>query len=300
MLLGQPSFLVDCCSICFTSLTLLLVVVDPILFRAHTLLDRLIFHPTILMILNQEGRNKMLTSGGYSSLSGQLLIWKSNIQSIGSFVPRKSQDFCFLTFNIQLSFCMCLGFLWVLSSSNSGTFEWHLWRINCATPKILIISCFNLLTAVVLIPPDIKSSAYKLFLISAISFILSPFLDSRCASNVPRKVSGDWTSPSNALVNHSVSICFGSFSFIQWNRNASLSSSLMRTCRKACFMSPQSDTEKNLFLTSTLQNRFCNAGPVSKHLFNEGLGKFDLAEASYTILTFVLSAFSLITCLCGI
>ena len=65
-------------------------------------------------------------------------------------------------------------------------------------------------------------------------------------------------------------------------------------------MSPRSATQKNLFLTSTLQNRFCNAGPVSKHSFNKGMEQFDLAEASYTILIIALSAFSLITSLCGI
>ena len=74
----------------------------------------------------------------------------------------------------------------------------------------------------------------------------------------------------------------------------------MRTCRKACFMSPHSAIGKNLFHTRTLRSRFCNAGPVSKHLFNEGLEQFDLAKASYTIRIFVLSAFSVITGLCGI
>ena len=88
--------------------------------------------------------------------------------------------------------------------------------------------------------------------------------------------------------------------FIQWKCSSSLSSSLMRTCRKACFMSPHCATGKNLFLTSTLQSRFCNAGPVSKHSFNKGLEQFDLAEALYTILIFVLSAFLVITGLCGI
>ena len=112
-----------------------------------------------------------------------------------------------------------------------------------------MISCFNLLTAVVLILLDIKSSTYKPFLISAISFILSPFLDSRCASSVPLKINGDCTSPNNTLVNLCVSICFGSSFFIQWKLSASLSSSVMRTCRKACFMSPHSATGKeNSFL----------------------------------------------------
>ena len=74
----------------------------------------------------------------------------------------------------------------------------------------------------------------------------------------------------------------------------------MRTCSKACFMSPHSATGKILFLTSTLQSRFCNVGPVSKHSFNEGLEQFDLAEASYTVCIFVLSPFSLPTDFCGI
>ena len=100
----------------------------------------------------------------------------------------------------------------------------------------------------------------------------------------------------NALVNRSVSVCFGSLSFIQLKRGASLSSFLMCTCRLVCFMSPHSATGKNMFLTSTLHSRFCNVGPVSKHLFTEVLEQFDLAEASYTIRIFVLSAFSLITC----
>ena len=53
---------------------------------------------------------------------------------------------------------------------------------------------------------------------------------------------GDWTSPNKALVNHNVSIGFGSLSFIQWKRSASLSSSLMRSYRKACFISLYSTT----------------------------------------------------------
>ena len=78
-------------------------------------------------------------------------------------------------------------------------------------------------------------------------------------------------------------ICFGSLSFIQWKRSASLSSSLMCTFRKGCSMSPYSATGKNLFLASTLQRGFCNAGPVSKHSFNEGLEQFDSAEALFSL-----------------
>ena len=76
--------------------------------------------------------------------------------------------------------------------------------------------CFseNFLTSFVINPPDIKSSTYQLFLISAILFTLSPFLDSRCASSVPTKTNGDWTSPNNALVHRGVPICFGSFCFL--------------------------------------------------------------------------------------
>ena len=65
-------------------------------------------------------------------------------------------------------------------------------------------------------------------------------------------------------------------------------------------MSPHSATGKNLLLATTLHSRFCNAAPVSKHSFNEGMEQLDLAEASYTFHTFVLSKSSLITGFSGI
>ena len=65
-------------------------------------------------------------------------------------------------------------------------------------------------------------------------------------------------------------------------------------------MPPHSSTENNWFLKTTLRSRFCNAGPVSKHSFNEGLEQFDLTEASETICIFVLFAFTLISGLCRI
>ena len=72
--MGRLSFSVNCCPICSTSLTLLLVVVDPILSQAHTLLGRSIFYSTILVLLNKEGHSTVLTSKGYLSLLRQLPV----------------------------------------------------------------------------------------------------------------------------------------------------------------------------------------------------------------------------------
>ena len=68
-----------------------------------------------MALLNQEDRNTMLTSEGYLALLGQLQFYKSNIKTIDGFVPRKPQEFCFITFNTQLSFLICLGFYWIIA-----------------------------------------------------------------------------------------------------------------------------------------------------------------------------------------
>ena len=67
-----------------------------------------------MALLNQEGRNTMLTSEGYLTLLGQFQFYKSNIKTIDGFVPRKAQEFCFITFNTQLSFLICLDFHWII------------------------------------------------------------------------------------------------------------------------------------------------------------------------------------------
>ena len=60
-------------------------------------------------------------------------------------------------------------------------------------------------------------------------------------------------------------------------------------------MSAAKATGFRRFRTRTFHNRFCKGGPVSKHSFNDGLSSLGLADASNTILSFVVTAVSFFT-----
>ena len=87
----------------------------------------------------------------------------------------------------------------------------------------------------VVIPPSIKSSTYRRFLIS---LTVSGSLSFHLCLITPANKRGDGVNPNKALVNHSVSISFVWIFFIQWNRRASFSSAVIRTWRNAFLISP--------------------------------------------------------------
>ena len=105
-------------------------------------------------------------------------------------------------------------------------------------------------------------------------------------------MNGDCSSPNASLVNRRISIWFGSLSLIQWNLGVPRSSTLILLWGNAFWRSPHTAIGLNIVLISTLHSKFWRAGPVSKQSFNEKLLLVSLADASYTIHNFVLSAFS--------
>ena len=171
--------------------------------------------------------------------------------------------------------------------------------VNLASPNTDAIVFFRPWTSSVVLPPEMMSSTYRLLKISSTSTGYLSLKFSKCNLNVPANKNGDWTNPKSARVNLNTSIVEGSLFLIQWNRKTSLSSALMRTCRKACLMSAVKAIGLRRLRTSTFHNRFCRGGPVSKHSFNDGLSSLGLADASKTILSFVVVAVSLFTGLCG-
>ena len=110
-------------------------------------------------------------------------------------------------------------------------------------------------------------------------------------------MNGDCTSPS--LVNWTISVWFRSLYLIQWNLRPSRSSALILVWRNDFWRSRHRAIGLNLVLMSTLHSTFWRAGPVSKQSFIEKLLLFSLADASYTISSFVILAFSQIAALCS-
>ena len=60
-------------------------------------------------------------------------------------------------------------------------------------------------------------------------------------------------------------------SFTQWSCSASLSSSLIRTCKNACSMSPVTATGWKRPRTSIFQSWFCNGGLAWRHSLSKGV-----------------------------
>ena len=98
-----------------------------------------------------------------------------------------------------------------------------------------------------------------------------------------------------SFVNQRISTWFGSLSLIQWNLRASRLAALILIWRNAFWRSPRRAIGLNLVLISILHSKFWRARTFFKQLFNEKLLLFSLADASYTIRSFVLSGFSWIT-----
>ena len=121
---------------------------------------------------------------------------------------------------------------------------------------------------------------------------------SKCAFRVPSKINSDWFNPNiNLVKRRNWIVLFVRFS-IQWNFKDSLSFSLIRIWRKAFSMSAHKITSLNVVLIRMSHNLFWRDGPFSRQSLREYPDR-DLAEASYTALNFVDSAFCLITGLCG-
>lgn len=96
----------------------------------------------------------------------------------------------------------------------------------------------------------------------------------------PPRRNGDDVSPKRALVNVNVSTVSVIRSFSQWNPNASLSSSRMRTWRNACLMFPAIAIGWNLERIRTAQCWFWSGGPGLRHSCSECAPLLALAGAS--------------------
>ena len=121
---------------------------------------------------------------------------------------------------------------------------------------------------------------------------------SKYVFRVPSKINGDWFNPNTSQVKGGIWIVlFVRFS-TQWNIKDSLSFSLIRIWRKAFSVLAHKITGLNLVLIKMFHNLFWRDGPFSRQSLRE-YPDSDLAEASYTTLIFVDSAFCLITGLCG-
>ena len=170
---------------------------------------------------------------------------------------------------------------------NSGLFECHLWSSKPASAKISVPASFISLALGTVVPPLVRSSTYIFFMSSTISGCLG-FQVSKCCSMTP------------APVNRSVSTSLVGMFFNQWNLWASLSSGRILTWKNTFLLCPVMVTGLKRPQINTLRSWFCSGRPVLRHSLRDGAPSQALAEASYTILSLVLSVVSRRTPLCGI
>ena len=125
---------------------------------------------------------------------------------------------------------------WVDSSVSS--FECHLCNSNLALANSSVAEFLISMASSTVCPPLIRSSTYRPFSISATLVGSISLWLPRCCWITPPSRNGDGPNPNNALVKRNVSTRLDFRSSSQWKRKASLSSSLILTCRNAFFRSP--------------------------------------------------------------
>ena len=100
-------------------------------------------------------------------------------------------------------------------------------------------------------PPVTSSSTYMSVSITSIILAYACLQFSKCFFKVPSRMKGDCVKPKINLLNQSISIFVGSRFWIQWKRSA-------------FWVSPQSNTGRNIVLIRISHNKFCKLGPVSR------------------------------------